>query len=117
MLAAAAPAAADRQAGPNRHAVHPGRVFRASLEFGPIQKQPHEHFLGGVVGVGLVVQQAVANVPHPLAKPLDQFDERGAVGALAGGGGGKLFVAEFGDVHNRSCANRTPRMRRDPSAI
>ena len=68
-----------------------------------MQKQPHEHFLRGVVGIVFVAQQAIANVPHPLAKSLHQFHEGGPIGPLSGRFGRQLFVAKLlNNVHNQS---------------
>ena len=64
--------------------MYPGGILGAAGEFGPVEEQPHEDLLGRVVGVLLVVEQAVADSPYTLAKPLYKRYERGTIGTLAG---------------------------------
>ena len=93
----ASASAANRQASAHRDGVYPGGILGAAGEFGPIEEQPHEDFLGRVVGVLLVAEQAIADSPHALAKSLHQRHERRTIGALAGSLGGQLLVGSFGD--------------------
>ena len=96
---AAAAAAADGQTGPHRHAVDPGAVLRAPGELLAAEEQPHEDFLGRIVGVLFVAQQAKTDPPHPLPKAVHQRDEGRPIGTFAGGRGGQLFVGQRGRIH------------------
>ena len=62
-----------------------------------MQKQPHEHFLRGIVGIVFVAQQAITNAPHPLAKTLHQRHEGGTVRPLSGRSRRQLFVGKLLD--------------------
>ena len=66
-----------------------------------LRKQPHEHFLSGILSVVGMPEQAKADPPDPLAVAIQKFHESGPVGTFARGFGGKRFIALIGKFQHR----------------
>ncbi len=71
----------------------PGRIFRSSLEIGPLEKHPDQDILGGVSGIVGVAHDLETDTPDTVAKTRSQLGEGRPVRPFSSSLGCELLIA------------------------